>query len=310
MCVVRRSLEVPRHLSRVGIERDERARVEVVALSALGREYRIRITCRHVQEVQLGIVGRRQPRHPSAMRHRVFVRPCLGAGVAHLLRRRIPSPLALTGFGLVRLEVALHVERVAADADDDVSADDDWRGRAEVLLSDVCDLFVPALLAGLSVERDEIAVWRFEEEIVAVQADAAVADVDAAAGSPEVMPDRPARACIDRIRVIRGGEIQHAVHHQRRRLDRHAGLRSTPVVRIAALILAARVLDLLGRGAMDPGERQRFHIRRVDLIEGTIPSPGIVAVVRGPRVGVLVSTRRIGSLGKQCDRQEDRGHPA
>src|SRR5262249_58535386 len=110
---------------------------------------------------------------------------------------RGPPPLTLAGLRLVRLQISLHVERIAADADDDVASDDDGRGRAEVLLSHVGDLFVPPLLAGLRVERDEVAVGRFDEEVVAVQADAPIADVDAAARPPEVMPDGPAAARLD-----------------------------------------------------------------------------------------------------------------
>ena len=287
MCVVRRGLEKPRHFSRVGIERDERAGVEVVTLATLRREDGIRVAGGQIEQVQLRIVGRRQPRHPSAVCHRIFVRPGLRPGVARLLRGRVPPPLQLTGFGLARLQVSRHVERIAADADDDVPPDDDGRGRAEVLLPDVGNLLVPALLAGGRVERDEVAVRRFEKERVAVHADAAVADMDAAASTPEVMPDGPAGARIDGVCVVGGREIQHAVDHQRRRLDRHVRLRPAPVIGIAGPMLAAGVLALLGRGAMDPRERQRFHVGQIDLGERAVTPPGMIAVVRGPRIRVV-----------------------
>ena len=48
---------------------------------------------------------------------------------------------------------------------------------------------VPALFAVLQVQRDEIAVGRFEVQPVSIDADAAIADVDAAFRLPGEVPD-------------------------------------------------------------------------------------------------------------------------
>ena len=73
------------------------------------------------------------------------------------------------------------------------------------------DDFVPALLAGLGVERDQIIVRRLHVQPVAVHPQAAVADVRAAPGFPEVMPQLGAVARVDRPGIIRRRNIQNAV---------------------------------------------------------------------------------------------------
>ena len=74
-------------------------------------------------------------------------------------------------------------------------------------------------LPGGGVEGDEVVVGGDEVQVVAVHPDAAVADVDAALGAPEVVPDLAAGARVDRPHVIGRGEVEDAVHEQRRRLD-------------------------------------------------------------------------------------------
>src|SRR5262249_10787824 len=135
--------------------------------------------------------------------------------------------------------------RVAADADNDMVSDHNRRRRAEVLLPDVGDLLVPAFLAGCRVERYQVAVRRLEENRVIAQADAPVADMDAAPGPPEVMPDLPARASINGVRMIGHCQIEDAVYHQRGRLDGDRRGRPTPVVGISGTVLSTGVPDLL-----------------------------------------------------------------
>ena len=132
---------------------------------------------------------------------------------------------------IARLEVAGHVERVAAHAEDHVVADHDRRRGREVLALHAGDFLVPALLARRRVERDEVVVGREEIQPVAVHADAAVADVDAAPGPPEVVPQLAAGARVDRPDVVGRGEVQDAVHQQRRRLDGQAAERGHAAAR-------------------------------------------------------------------------------
>ena len=247
-------------------------------------EHRLRVAGADVVEVQLRIVGAGQPRHAAAVEHRFGVGPGLGARLARP-RRRVPAPHDVAALRIARLEIAGHVERVAADADQHLLADDDRRARREVLALDVGDLVVPALLARRRVERDEVVVGRQEEDPVAVHADAAIADVDAAARLPEVVPDLAAGARVDGPHVIGRREIQHAVDHQRRRLDRRrtesAGRRRR---RVGAF--AADVRERLRRvQPVDPGELQVLDVVGVDLRERAVAAARVVAVVGRPGVG-------------------------
>ena len=84
-----------------------------------------------------------------------------------------------------------------------VIADDNRRERREILLLEIGDFDVPALLAGARIERDQIVVGRLEVEVVVPHADAAAADVRTAARFPEVVPDLMAVARVDGPRVVR-----------------------------------------------------------------------------------------------------------
>ena len=113
----------------------------------------------------------------------------------------------------------------------------------------------------------------------------------AAAIVPVVLPDRFARSGIDREHVVGNGEVQDAVHHQRRRLDRrlaHAALGADP------------------RDAVHPSDRERIDVRGVDLRQTAIAPPGIIAVIGRPDVGRLREQRerlRIEALAGQPRRQ-------
>ena len=151
----------------VRVERDDRRGEEVVARAVLVRDDRLRIAGRDEDQVELGIVGDRLPRHAAAVLRHLLVRPGLRARLALLLRHDVPAPLQLAGRRIVRVEVAGNVEVVAADAGDHVVLDDDRRDRAVVELIEIADRLVPALRAVLDVERHEIAVGRLEVQPVA-----------------------------------------------------------------------------------------------------------------------------------------------
>ena len=101
----------------------------------------------------------------------------------------------------------------------DVIADHDRRHGGEILLVEIGDLLVPALLAGPRVERDQVIVRRFHVQPVALHAEAAIADVRAALGLPEVVPEVVAVARVDRPGVVGRGEVEDAVDLQNRRAD-------------------------------------------------------------------------------------------
>ena len=196
-------------------------------------------------------------------------------------RRRVPAPDEIAALRIARLEVAGNVERVAADADDHLPADDHRRVGREILALHVGDLVMPALLAGRHVERHEVVVRRQEVQPVVEDADAAVADVVAAARLPRVVPDVAAGARVDRVDVIGHREIQRAVDHQRRRLDlrRAAGRRRVRPFPADDRAGARRV------DAIDPRQREPLHVGGVDLLERAVAAARIVAVIGRPRVG-------------------------
>ena len=117
--IVRGGLEMPDHLARVGIHRDDRPGEEVVSRPILVRDDGLGIAGRDVDVVELRIVGDRLPCHAAAMPGHFLVRPGLHAGVTRVHRHRIPAPLHRAAFGMMGLDVPRDVEIVAADADDE-----------------------------------------------------------------------------------------------------------------------------------------------------------------------------------------------
>ena len=216
--VVRRGLEVPRHLAGVDVDGDERAREQVVALAAGARVARRRIAGAEDVEPGLRIVRTRNPHLSAAVPRRIEARPRVEPGIARIHRHRVEDPLALAGLRIVRLQEAGRVE-VVAGADQHVVVDDDRRHRREVLLIEVGDLDVPAFLAGARVERHEVVVGRLEEQGVVPHRRAATADVRAALRLPEVLPELAAVARVHRPDVVGRGDVEDAVHLEDRALD-------------------------------------------------------------------------------------------
>src|SRR5215213_594357 len=89
--------------------------------------------------------------------------------------------------------------------------DDDRRDRAVVELVEIADLLLPALLAVLDAQRDQMAVGGLEVERITGDGDAAVADVNAPLRFPGVMPQLAPGTSVERPDVIGHGQIQHAV---------------------------------------------------------------------------------------------------
>ena len=137
-------------------------------------------------------------------------------GIALLHRHGVELPLQIAGFGIERLQEARRID-IVARAHQHVIPDHDGRRRREIALRQIGDLLVPALLAGLRVERDQVIVRRLHEQVVVPHAQAAIADVGAALGLPEVVPQLAAVARIHRPGVVRHGEVQRAIDLRARR---------------------------------------------------------------------------------------------
>src|SRR5207248_6544481 len=106
-----------------------------------------------------GIVRARHPDLTAAVARRVETWPRLQARIARIHRHGIKLPLQLARLGIERLQKSRSVE-VVAGADEHVIADDNRRERREILLLEIGDFDVPALLAGPRIERDQIVVGR------------------------------------------------------------------------------------------------------------------------------------------------------
>src|SRR5690348_9543958 len=104
---------MPLQLARVRIEREERAGVQVVARPALAVPVRVRVADAPIEQVQLRIVGARQPRRaaaalPDLAFPRVAAR-LAGSG------NRVEAPDAIAGRRIVRVEEAAVRELAAGD---------------------------------------------------------------------------------------------------------------------------------------------------------------------------------------------------
>src|SRR5262249_18804873 len=219
MRVVRRCLVIPGHLTRIGIDCDNSARKQVVAFAASLRGVCGRwITCAEDIEVCLGIVGTGNPGLASSMSRRIQVLPGFEAGISRVHRDRIEFPLKVAGLGIKGLYESRLI-KIVARTNQHMVANDDGGHRREILLVEAENFFVPALLAGASVERYEVIVGRDEVQIVAPHPDTAIADVRAASCLPEVMPQLVPIASIERPRVVGCGDVKYAVDLEHCTLD-------------------------------------------------------------------------------------------
>ena len=219
MSVVRRGLVIPGDLSGFDIDGDDGTRIQVVAIAAsAGGVGRRRIAGAHDVEMRVGIVRTRNPHVAAAVPRGIEVRPGLQTGIALLHRHRVELPLHIAGLGIERLQISGLVE-VVAGPDQDVIADDDRRGRGEILQVEIGDVFVPDFLAGLGVQANQNIVGRFHVETVVPHAEPAIADVGAAARLPDVVPDFVAVARIHRPGVVGSRDVNDAVDLQRGTFD-------------------------------------------------------------------------------------------
>ena len=94
-----------------------------------------------------------------------------------------------------------------------------------------------------------------------------------------IMPDHMTGAAVQRPNMIRGGQIENAVHFQGCRFDRDVGSES-------------------------PSQRERIDILGIDLVERAEPPPGVFTVVSGPtRSGWLQKGLGREPLGGELQRE-------
>ena len=131
-------------LDLIDINRDERARKQIVAATRHAG-----ITGRGVPGaenvvVRLRVIGPRNPHLPPTVHSRIERWPCLNAGRILVHGNRVRSPLQLPGGGVKRLEESGRI-KIIAGTNEQVVTDDNGCHRREILFLEARDLGVPLL---------------------------------------------------------------------------------------------------------------------------------------------------------------------
>ena len=143
MHVVRRELEMPAHLSGIDVDREERARVEVVALACVAVPVGTGIAGAPVEQLQRGVVRAGQPRRARTA-HPAVTGPSVAARFAWRWYG-LETPDRLPVLRIVRVEVAADAGLAAADTDDDLVVGDERRRRNRVATRVVANRYSPSL---------------------------------------------------------------------------------------------------------------------------------------------------------------------
>ncbi len=190
--VAGRLLVVPLVLAGVGVQRHHRAQVEVVA--ALGAARLVRpgraVAGAHVHQVELGVEGEAVPGGAPAAGFPVLAARVPGLrglghrgvfeGLARVARHHEPAPFLLARLRVVGGDEAAHAVFGAAVADDDLALEHARRaGDGVAALLAFERVFLPDLLAGGGVQRNQAAVEGGHVDLALVNGHAAVHHVAA-----------------------------------------------------------------------------------------------------------------------------------
>ena len=220
--VVWRELEVPAHLSGVGVDGQEGARVEVVSWSFVAVPVRSRIPDAPVQEVELRVVGACQPGGASTGPPAVSP-PGLTPRLAGR-RHRVEAPDTLSGGGVIRVHEAADAGLRPAHADDDLPVDGQRRRRDGEAHRVVGDLHVPPHRPRAGVQRNQMRVQRSHVDRLIENGHAAVHPGEADGQDPRRQrrgPGPDAASCVHvegGHRARRLGQVHDIAHHERSRL--------------------------------------------------------------------------------------------
>ena len=162
--VVRRELKVPAQLAGVGIKRDQRAGVQIVAFACVAIVIGTGISGSPVDDVEGGIVcagnpGRRAARLPT-LALPGFVSSLAGAGHSP------EAPQAAPGVRVVCIEKSANAELAARDPDQHFVAEGQRRRGNSVPGAIVGYHRVPAQLAGVKIDGQQVTVERAGEQQV------------------------------------------------------------------------------------------------------------------------------------------------
>jgi hypothetical protein len=172
--VVRGVLVVPPYLAVVRVHGDNGVGVEVVALTDASVEVGRRVAGPPVQEIQLQVVGARDPAVCTTPRPGLTVfGPGVGPGLPRL-RHGVRPPGASSGVDIEGVEVAAHPEFPAGAPYDDQVLHDEGGERSALTGPHITVRLVPDRLPSDAVEREHMGVQGDEDDLPVGHGDPAV----------------------------------------------------------------------------------------------------------------------------------------
>ena len=281
--VARRGLVVPDVAAGVGVERDDRREIQVVAAAGTAVIARPRgaVAGTDVDEIGGRVVGQAVPRRAAAAVLPPLALPALEGhlhrsileALGRIARHDEPAPRLLARGRVVGREEAADPVLAAAVADHDLALHDARRAGDAVVAAHGRSLHRPRHVAGVGVEGHQPAVEQAHIDAALIDRHAAIdraAAVARATFGVAALHERRVPAPLERAGArVHGihdtpgrGAVEHAVRHDWRRFD---------------LALRAHFYRPHGLQARDVGG--------VDLREGTVMRLGVITPVRDPLAG-------------------------
>ena len=272
--VMRSELIVPSEFPRFGVEREDRVRVQVVALPLAAVGIGIRIAGRPEKRIGRGIVRASQPGGAATFFEIDRAFPCVGRGLTSS-GNSPEAPCLLAGVDAVGGEESADAFVTAGHTCDDEIAHDERRHRAAVgLLRVFRQHDFPEQRAVHAADGKQMRVVCDEKHTRAEHGDPAIETdrritAKARRSRARESPDLASIRRVDRRHLIGCGDVHDAVEHERRHL----------------------IIETAHR--MNPLHRQVADVRCRNLRERAMPIPVEPAVIRRPVTGA-----RLQNLGE------------
>ncbi len=242
-------------LAGVAIERDGRGRIQIVTRPLIAEPWR-GVAGAPIDDIGIRIVIAGHPGRGAAGLPGIGLLPGVAAGLAGR-RNGIGLPGRLAGIAIERLHEAAHAELTAGHADQHLALHDEGRHGHVIAGLPVLDRSLPGHLAGLGVESDERGVESGEENLVAIERNAAAGIMQCAEPLRDLALEPPEKIAGRRVEsddlIVRRGDEHHAIIDDRRGL----------------------VTGVHARGEAPHGH-ERFDVADIDLVERAI-APALIA---------------------------------
>ncbi len=167
---VRNVLVMPDQLAGLGPDREHAGRVQTVGAAAIHRVVRLRVAGTPVDEVEFGVIRTVLPGRPAAVFPCVghFLGPGFGSGLAGR-GHGVAAPQFFPAFRIPAVEEAARGAVPARHPGDHHAVRHQRRDDSRVTFLEVGEFLLPHLLAGLHVERDDVAVYRLAKKLPVVE---------------------------------------------------------------------------------------------------------------------------------------------